>query len=445
MVRCILIILIVFFSTTLWAQKIDAFATVSASKSEVYVEQGLKISVTAYSSTWFAQPLAFENLQIEGAFVQSFKRTQSGIKYVDNKKYASLEFYYIVFPYRSGEVVFPELSLNTSIPPEGDYKGQPVTLKTKTFTIKVKEIPDGIEEDQWMVANNVNISNSWSDKLDEIKLGEVVKREIIIDAQGTLPSFIDEAEISDLDFVSIYPHQPEFIDNRNNQSVNGKRIDSYSYLFEEEGTFTIPEVNIQWYHPVAQKLYKKTIPAFEVVVNPNPELASMQQLRDSLMALNPNLQTTAELEEEKSSQINTYIKAALLFLLVLLLGFYLVKWMKRIHLKQKKKKEMYLQSEAYHFKQMMKATNHKNLLLKIYYWLTLTPLPYDKKTLNEISKNNEVFGQESKKIKSEFFQSDSNQKVSSDQLKKKINSWREKQKNINKKQQKKYQLKDLNP
>jgi uncharacterized protein YdaU (DUF1376 family) len=83
--------------------------------------------------------------------------------------------------------------------------------------------------------------------------------------------------------------------------------------------------------------------------------------------------------------------------------------------------------------------------LKIYYWLTLTPLPYDKKTLNEISKNNEVFGQESKKIKSEFFESDSNQKVSSDQLKKKINSWREKQKNINKKQQKKYQLKDLNP
>jgi hypothetical protein len=127
------------------------------------------------------------------------------------------------------------------------------------------------------------------------------------------------------------------------------------------------------------------------------------------------------------------------------LGFYFIKWMKRIHLKQKKKKEMYLQSEAYHFKQMIMATEHKNLLSKIYYWLSLSPLPYDKKTLNEISKNNEVFGQESKKIKSEFFQSDSNQKVSSEQLKKEINSWREKQNGLKKEHQKKYQLKDLNP
>ena len=73
------------------------FASAKVSKKKVVVEQPVKVMVTAYSPTWFAQPLSFENLQVNGAFIQSFSRTVSGIQYVNNKK--SSAAYFLLFTY----------------------------------------------------------------------------------------------------------------------------------------------------------------------------------------------------------------------------------------------------------------------------------------------------------------------------------------------------------
>ena len=96
MVRYLYIWILVFFTFSVNAQKIDAFAKATSSKKKVLLEQGFRVKVKAYSSTWFAKPLVFDNIQMEGAFVQSFKRTLSSMETVNKKKYASLEFYYIV-------------------------------------------------------------------------------------------------------------------------------------------------------------------------------------------------------------------------------------------------------------------------------------------------------------------------------------------------------------
>jgi len=65
MVRFIYIWILVFFTFNLSAQKIDAFATAKTSKKKVLLEQGFKVKVKAYSSTWFAKPLSFDNIQME--------------------------------------------------------------------------------------------------------------------------------------------------------------------------------------------------------------------------------------------------------------------------------------------------------------------------------------------------------------------------------------------
>ena len=102
------------------AQKVDAFARVRMSPTQVVEKQPIKVTITVYSSTWFAEPLDFQNVQVENAFILPFARTQSGIHYINDKKYAGLEFFYLVFPYQSGDYEFPALEIKTSIPPEGD-------------------------------------------------------------------------------------------------------------------------------------------------------------------------------------------------------------------------------------------------------------------------------------------------------------------------------------
>jgi hypothetical protein len=352
----------------LHAQQGNAFATASVNRTEVLLEQPVKIKISAYSATWFASPLSFDNLQVEGAFLQSFKQTQSSIKYIDKKKYAALEFYYILFPYREGEVVFPELTITVDIPPEGDYKGKPVVLKTKPIRIKVNSVPEGGDPVRWLVANDLIISETWSIPTSSVRVGDVMERTISISAKGTLPTFIDEADVGEVDFASIYTSEPRFIDERDNQQTNGRRVDSYSYLLEREGSFSLPEVEVSWWNPYAGRYYKRVLPEVKVVVGENPDLASLEALRDSLNALNQSLSMEG-LQEEKPLNWRRWILRAGAAGLVLLFAWILVRLFGRLRQRIRREREAYVDSEGYWYRRVLKQQNARDMINHLYHWL----------------------------------------------------------------------------
>ncbi|MFV0589955.1 MAG: hypothetical protein ACK5M7_01100 [Draconibacterium sp.] len=360
------------------AQKIDAFARVSVSPREGVVRQPYKVTIHVHSSTWFAKPLQFANLQVENAFIIPFSRTVSGIDYINKKKYATLTFYYLVFPYEIGEMLIPELEINTSIPPEGDYKGQPVTIKTKSQKIRVGEVPSTKELPVWMVAKNVSVKESWSKNLQTLKVGDVVERKIVISAEGTLPSLILPMEIIEPENVSIYPAQPELQDKRNDHDANGVRTETYSYLLEKEGELIIPEHVITWWNPTTKKVYQRTLSEQKLNVAPNPDLAMMESLKDSLRALNP-----IPVDEE----ITKSIPWMYLFLLLpaALLFYFAFKLILRLVSNIKARKAAYLESEAWYFKQLQSASktdDKKATVNALYRWFDHTRIPGNSATVS---------------------------------------------------------------
>ena len=384
MVRILAIILIGFESLQVDAQGIDAFVTASASKKQVVVEQPLKIKITAYSATWFAEPLSIGNLQVSGAFVQSFKRTQSGIKYINNKKYASLDFYYILFPYNDGELIFPELEISTSIPPEGDYKGRPVTKKTKPITIQVDPVPDNADVDRWLVATNARISDRWSQDLSALKVGDVVTRTITIRASGTLPTFIDAADIGEPSFASIYTSEPEFRDERDNVNANGRRVDTYSYLLEQQGSFTVPPVKVTWWNPYAGRYYSRELPSYELIIEENPQMLSLNQLRDSLNALNQPAILEEEPAESTVDYQNLAKQAALVILIILVLSI-IIRLGIRLWKNFQQRRKQYLGSEPYWFRKVMKQKQAQGFINNMYHWMDVAQFDVEDPTLEGLA------------------------------------------------------------
>ncbi|WP_346859171.1 BatD family protein [uncultured Draconibacterium sp.] len=347
-----------------FAQKIDAFARVSVVPHEGVVRQAYKVTITVHSSTWFAKPLQFTNLHIDDAFIIPFTRTVSSINYINNKKYATLSFYYLVFPYSTGDIKIPELEINANIPPEGGYKGEPVLIRTKQQMIKVKAVPSSKDENVWTVANNITINDNWSKNIETLKVGDVVEREIIITASGTLPSLIQPLIIEKPEFTSIYPREPELQDKRTDKSANGVRIERYSYLFEDEVEIIIPEEQILWWNPTTESVYKRTIPEKKITIKANPDLAMMESLKDSLLAMSAPLQTT---EEEPFS----WTLVGLLLIVLLLAGYFGIKSLRYAVRSYRKNRIVYLQSEAYCFKQLQDALDHKTrkeFIRLLYIW-----------------------------------------------------------------------------
>lgn len=404
MVRVVCLMILWALNPNLYAQRIDAFVTASVNKKKVLLEQPVKIKVTAYSATWFAEPLTIGNLQVSGAFVQSFKRTQSGIRYINKKKYASLEFHYILFPYNEGELTIPELTITTSIPPEGGYKGRPVTLKTKALVIEVDPVPPDADPSNWLVANDARISERWFPDPGTLKIGDVVTRTITIRAFGTLPSFIDAPDIGEIDFGSLYTSEPVFKDERDNKNVNGSRTDTYSYLLEQEGTFTLPEVEVKWWNPHAGRYYSRQLPTFQLTIAANPDLSSLNQLKDSLNALNQSMVR----EEEVAGQGVDYkgwMKKIALVILVLLILRVLVWGVVKVYHWISVKRKTYFDSEPYWFRKVMNENGMKGLLNHLYHWLDISGFPTAQKTLTNLANGDQELKEEFEKIQQKAFSS----------------------------------------
>ena len=389
------------------------FASAKVSKKKVVVEQPVKVMVTAYSPTWFAEPLSFENLQVNGAFIQSFSRTVSGIQYVNNKKYATLDFYYIIFPYTSGEIVFPELTITTSIPPEGEYKGKPVTLKTKPITIQVDPVPDNADADRWLVANDVRVNNSWSMDLKQLKKGEVIERTISIRAAGTLPSFIDVPDIGTVDFASVYNSEPSFFDDRDEKAANGRRVDKFAYLLEKEGEFIVPEVKVTWWNPHMGRFYSRTLPEYKLIVSENSAINSLSHLRDSLQALNPTLAAVAE--EADEVDYSSWYRYTIFGLLVIVVVLILAKFVKRIRKLAAARRQAYRESEAYWYDQIKRQTNASGLLNALYQWLD--HLKDGPKTLSSLTGDDPDFAKILEDLQKAQFQEQTDEVFDKNQIK----------------------------
>ncbi|MDW7693557.1 BatD family protein [Flammeovirgaceae bacterium SG7u.111] len=350
--------------------QVEAFATVKVSPREVVVKQPVKITITVLTATWFTSPLDYGNLQITNAFTIPFQRTQSGIHYIDKKKYAGLEFYYIVFPYEAGEFTFPPLEIKTTSPPEGDYKAVPVTIRTKAVTFKVNEVPAGKDADHWMVAKSVFINEKWNKPLDKLKVGDVVERTITIRANGTLPSFIEPLDIEKPEFGSIYPKTAELKDQRDDKDANGTRIERYSYLLEKEGEFEVPAVKMEWWNPYLNKNYFRETKPRKISIQPNPDLDVLASLKDSLDAL--NRANAPEEEEAEATYFGLSLKELLVLLAIgLVVLWLLIKLFLRVIKWQKAKREAYRKSEEFWFDKFEKsvgADDPKASLNSLYAW-----------------------------------------------------------------------------
>ncbi|MFV0365275.1 MAG: BatD family protein [Mangrovibacterium sp.] len=391
-IKLTVLLCIVLLSSTAQAKQLDCFARVRVSPREAVVRQPIRLTISVYTATWYTQPLQFSNLQIENAFIIPFTQTQPSTQIINKKQYATLTFYYIVYPYIVGDITIPELDITATTPAVDDYKGVEVKVKTREQKITVNDVPDSDGESVWNVASNISFTDKWSKPLDKIKVGDVINRTVKQYAGGTLPSFIAPFEIKKPEGVSLYNSEPELLDRRADKTANGERLEQYSYLFEHEGDIIIPEQEVTWYNPNTKKTYKRTIEEKHITVEPNPDLAMLESLKDSLVALNPQLES--QVEDGKKIP---WKKIAIYSIIGVFILYWLIKFIIRFVRNVRRKRKLYLGSGKYYYKLFRKELHKGNRvagLNSLYQWL-------DK--LRDCSQPADVSSYISDELKSEFY------------------------------------------
>ncbi len=369
--RYITIVLAAFCGGALQAQQV--FTSVSVNPPEVYVGEPATVKLTVYTSTYFTKPVDFPSGNIEGAYTIPKRRGPASPK-INGKTYAAIEFYYSMYPNEVGTITIPSISLTVVTPAEGDYKGKKRTLTTEERTLKVKDIPPGQSRDQWLVANDLRVSERYDKPLKDLKVGDVLQRTVNLNVTGTLSQFIPEMKLAiHTEEIHTYPKSPQLNNNNERGNMSSSRTEQVAYLFQKEGEVTLPEQTFTWYDPVRKKLYSRSLSARTLTIAPNPDLGMLASQR----ALLEQQQEETEKEETASDGLLWGYSwwQWLLFILIAIVGVaLLIRILKEIRVGYKTYRKRYLASEKYYFSKVSKAFRHDNreeMITALYAWLNV--------------------------------------------------------------------------
>ncbi|BDD11617.1 hypothetical protein FUAX_40490 (plasmid) [Fulvitalea axinellae] len=359
-----------------YAQK-HLFSEVSINKRNAYIGEPVQVTISVYTSTWFTKGVDLQTPKIDGAFSVYF-RSLSSSKTIKGKNYAGVQFFYNIFPYEDVQIEIPSLEITVETPDEDDYKGKKRTIRTRPRFVNVKSIPDGFDENTWLVSNNLTGYERWSRRTDRVKVGDVIERRITREAQGTIYEMLPQISWDSVPGISIYPGKTNFKNIKTSTAISAKRTDRYSYLFEKEGTVTIPEKVVLWWNPRQQRLYKKTLKARAIEVAPNPDLGMLSTLKDSLATV---AQAQVEtITEEKEKGYSVFGMPLRKFILLVIAGIIILMVLLRITVLTfrvfRKRRREYLLSEQYIFNQFLNALGKDNIraLELLYKWIDNIPV-----------------------------------------------------------------------
>jgi len=352
------VILLWISSGSMFSQQL--FSEVSLNKSSVFVGEPVEVQISVFTSTWFTRGVDLGNIKVNGAF-SVYARPVSTSVVREGQTYSGVQLIYNVFPYSEKDLVFPSLDIAVETPPEGDYKGVRRVIKSPEKRIRVKPIPAGFSEDAWLVTTGLSISDNWQGDLRNVKVGDVLVRQITRNAQGTVSELIPPVQWDSIAGVSLYKTRGSVENNRSRTDISATRVESMRFLFEQEGEVVLPALVFNWYDPVQKQLFKRTLKEITIEVQPNPDLGVLKSVRDSLFLAQQEAMLESEGEEAMRILGLSPGRFAMVFILGVVLAF--VSWLllRRLARFIQFRREAYRNSEAYYFHGFKKAARGKNL------------------------------------------------------------------------------------
>jgi hypothetical protein len=207
------------------------------------------------------------------------------------RNYQVIERSYAIFPQASGELTIPAPVFNGEVSPPPDANGgvvqgstlgidpfggffqasQKVFARGPVLTIRVRPPPQSFRGHTWLAAESVTLSESWSARPLQFKVGEPATRTISLTAVGVTASQLPELDLGKSPTLKMYPDQPV----AKTQSAAGKMVANLALKVAvvptSPGEFTLPEITLHWWDTHADQARTAKIPARKITVFAAPQ------------------------------------------------------------------------------------------------------------------------------------------------------------------------------
>ena len=279
-----LLLILALFSTSLFAkntsledlvasQQLTIEVSVQAKSTQI-VRQPLLIAIEVSTDRWFAKGTRVQRFQLQDTIIPISEVSINGTKQVKGQTWVTQRRELILYPMRDGTFQLPAITLNVSIntADSGIVEG---VLKTTPQTFSISLPPELKSLEYFVVSPKLTMQIDGAfDPKKQYSIGDALTQTITFTASDTPAMMLPLIKNTPLDGVSIYKKPEKISDQSNRGEFTATRTESFTYIFEKAGKYSIPSQKIPWWNSRSNSLSELIIPENTWTVGGEPTLKS---------------------------------------------------------------------------------------------------------------------------------------------------------------------------
>lgn len=244
-------------------------------QENIVVGQRVILRVDVLAPDGWAQIKQVGDFSIEGA--QAIRYESQGTRLnetIQGRSYSGQRYELSLFPRRNGTMTVPSIPVEVEVSRWGGKNAkQSKQTSTPAVTFEVQTPPGAENIDGLISTSDLTATQRWEPRQEIYKVGDAIKRTIELSGRDVSGMAFAPLRFESNQMVSLYPAEPIVDDSFNRGTLNGKRVESVTYVFTAEGMAELPEIIIPWWDIEKKKLQRAVLEARRLEIVPAPTAA----------------------------------------------------------------------------------------------------------------------------------------------------------------------------
>ena len=247
-------------------------------EEQVWLGQLTRLTVEVRTSIWFTDAPRYPDIQVGGAIaLLPGQFGSNSTERVGGVTYAVQRRSYLVFPQRAGRLDLPAIDVQFATQTVDGPSG-PLSLQTEPLALEVRFPQEAQDVQHFVTTPQLRIDERYDRAFEELQAGDAIVRTVSVSASDTLALLLPELSFGAPDGISVYPSQPEMNDAINRGVYRGERTESVTYMLEEAGDFTLPEIELHWWNPETEELHRERLDEVSFSVAAGPSVGAVDEI-----------------------------------------------------------------------------------------------------------------------------------------------------------------------
>lgn len=233
--------------------------------------QQVHIAVDVFAPNFFTSAPQFPLFDLPDAVVTlPDDRAQNLVETVDDVQYSGIRRSYTIVPQVAGTFTLPPLAIDFDYSDDGKTVKGTARLPLTRFT--VGEAPGGEGKALPFAARGVTLTQAFDRDPEKLKVGEALVRTVTVFGADTQAMMIPSLDFGQPQGLKVYPKSPAIADGvqGENGTAGSSRVQTVTYVADAAGTFTIPQVSMEWFDLDAHMAKTASLPATVLTVTDVP-------------------------------------------------------------------------------------------------------------------------------------------------------------------------------